>query len=63
MSALKNTVDQFFSSKSSSSNQKTLEQMLYKKGYKLLRTLGNGTYAKVKYVSSHSVQVLYHNYL
>jgi len=38
-----------FSSKSSSANQKALEQFLDKRGYKLLGTLGNGTYAKVKY--------------
>ena len=50
MSASKNSVDQMFSSKSSSANQKNLEQILDKKGYKLLGTLGNGTYAKVKYV-------------
>ena len=47
MSLSKKSTDEMFS-KTLPSNPKLIEQMLEKKGYKLLGTLGNGTYAKVK---------------
>ena len=46
MSLSKNSTDEMFS-KTLPSSPKLIE-VLEKKGYKLLGTLGNGTYAKVK---------------
>ena len=47
MSVSNTAVEKMFS-KTLPLNTKFLEQILDKKGYKLLGTLGNGTYAKVK---------------